>query len=1606
MAVKCFNLGFQNPFESSHRAYRSEVPSGPEAPVESLEAGSLKNIEDSLHAGRIEEHQAVYLRHLIQEAKADGSFDKNDAAAAAVFLRGSEERFALKQSIEKSAIEGEFLPTFLRRANTNTRILPGEAAKEFKEGQAYKVDFEQQGLPQALLDRGAQNVGLHEVVDPKVTAVEVNGITAIRGKDGKFFDTKGKRVWIKNQDSIKIVSRASGTVTAALDSENPSYVRALGGVTDSRSPQERQQAAAMEREVKAEGQYAKEKASALDAAMGRIEGQLGTLEKDSKVAVPTELQGLSKDQYKAQLLKLDHGKQVWTAAEELGGIANDSAANILAKVLDYKNVRFAEITHAVYGLLAGPNSVRKMYDEALKENEIVKFAAPIVQEEVDNVLDPNKHSDYKYKEQLLSDIAAGKQDYFASFRTYLHGKIREKMESAGKLTEENKEILKEYINGLLPPELRDSAYTGTDRVERLEQTLREMETLLSASYRLMEALSLLEVNEAATVGAETSSKSDDVVLMENVTASIFNPDDYGPSAKGQTITMETLGENYRAKGEDRMEYYVSNAAAYRELRDSQTTVLNGQEVTDLSLYCTRLTELRQAGWEKGQSLATAEKRGLFKKKEWVSKYPTMPTTPIQVTGEGDSRTIELTQEDKELIQLGMAWEQTEQYLLQQQEAESYLDFRLETVINSYPEPLRPLLSSVADVTDITPAELESLGNYMIQELDLGTAGVLLNQDKTVDKSADEENPETTVHNEVGFGYGRAMINWESPRGLKVALLLEGHGNVFEHQLGISGGVNVEKQLSERTRLGATAFGGIGLSNENPGALVGVGGVTVNFSVDLDKYKVWSLGVEAGAGFAGPLLYLNQGISVNRDLGQVAVKKSVEVREAQKAEMEAGFDSFVTSHQELFATMTPEQIAEFKSEFLYHYERDMQSMGIEAMKGFQFVGAGFKMVEVFVPGTGVMVIPVVWIRAGWKGREMVHYTEPKDLDLDAAAQARLAKDIAEQAGVATTQTRTVYTSGRLELTENGQKTLTESISDQITGSEQFEMLNRSLDRMGLSLERVGDALRLKVIKVDGVVNLYTDPESGVETYVEEGNVYINLDRSQPFYINRVDEYSPFQNGGFVHEVNLYITANKYISPRAIELSSKDQIRWEQSDRLGTRTGAVEVTQTTADRGSASYESKDAMEAAGVKVEDYFNEADTTARSEAHRLMQEALGVINSTTDTVDVEEMKGLATKVVETKSVSYAKITTDEVYYGSMIKEAENLAGRKLNREEIAVVTQEILVQSRAKAPETPEAQIAHILKWNQMALANNLRMQGVPDTEAASIAEKLMNYYADKVKAAVESGAAIETISLTNAGIVSTLIGPKATGQFGEMINDSGKLTLNLYGGERVTPRKLWEIFGSDAQGKREAELFLAAQQSMLAELDTTKPAEFIRTELGLAVLEAADLIWDADTAKALASLVQKNPQSTAAITNTAEGAAWTKYAMLVQNLRKNGTVKIGNMTLSTSLNQQMGFLETCQNFTTTWKESLSITVELEAVGAGGMARVQRYVEGRKGVRFTKAGLAFAYAQQTEEIPPEEEEEGEKVPPVMQGTEPRPIFGSHHGGPIRGDQGDAGADW
>lgn len=1515
----------------------------------------LDAIEKKVEAGQMSPAEGNTAVAQLLEAFADYKIDEREIQALQLMHAQIDQRLELMESLSKP-----YAPIFLYRGSEEitdeadrSRVKNSEVADEFKVGDTYRVNFGYGFLTREQAEQAENNFRLDEiVVDPKVTEVTVTAT------DGTKVDLVRKAA---PDGSMRFYEKGKSAAKHFPVYNN--YIVTVTARSDE-APERREEAP----EPPAEREPARTETRRVS---------FGT-ETTSRVS--------------------EEDPRVVEAQERL----SEYERKKLAERQDYIDRAQMELGWGVKKEI--PDALRNWTDQDYAQ----------------------KLYDLDYGEQILGNLKVMAEIAGQPTETMMWGEIRDKTLLASPDVVSYQELT-QSVFARTPDGLRDRYQTikrklaegglKPEKEAKLTVEQKKIEDFFAAAMSFMDVVDKLGVrkHEAAETAAE---KPANIEKVEKVLTLLFGEEiSSGPltkpgfferlfkKAEASPINMQLFGGKVEYRSE--MEKYLSEEAAYTYLLHKAITYNpeTGEAIiTDESLakFAAYLTELRN----KGVVEAMADRDLAEKVKAEKDSYPVITVDNMSDVLTDDTQ--------KELVRRGAAVELSEEYTREKLEEQEYLK-----------EAGSPMEQAQLDqILDLNgPLSLDQLRQVTenLHTLYLGTAGFIFN-------NVEGEGLKTgfgvdlNIPSAVLLDDGKTQIIVKPHFGAKENVI------TFDTEIHLGGGVQIKHG---RFDIRFQAGGQLGLEQ---GVSLGAG---TQVGVGLDRYNAWTIhtGAEAGLSLAKMASLFSLSVGVDREMSGVLAKKTEKMRGDREVYLKEGMETY---NRLLVAQgYSAEEVKAMEQQMNQMLVQQLGDQAMEKLKKVQFLGAGLAYIPPFPPLLP-FGLPIPYVKVGFKGKTFMVYNKPKDApNLDNVAEARLQRQIAAQSGMAgdkTVEWIDVYESGATLYSTSGKKTITAGTRtiEEISRPDYLKGKQDVLAQQGVRLEKTDIGIRLNISKVDGAVDIYTDPKANMETFVgPDGFVYIKMHESDMLSVRRVDQYYPFEHFGNTHRVQLFLSNNIHIANEVIQGESNQHIHYTESFNQRTK---AEVVRDQVPGETAHFDATEGG-TANLSPEQLVYGQELAARQGIHEDMShlleqdhEKMGEVLSTEER---QKLYALAEDLLQKDKknsppfLEYAKLASthsfEDVKAFILKNSPKDPSGKAWTNHSLSYMHQSLMMVSlKEHRDKKPEEMAKLILDWNTKRLNEVLVGRGMEKEQAARIAKSLVAYFSRSIVEQLENPDArgLTYINIVEGSIVQIEVGGK-TGGYRETFWSSDPNIDKVFAAIPMDETQLSSIFRlevGDDQAKVDAKAFLATMTERLSPLPVDKPKEFMRSQLGLAVLDSADIIFPVEEGKQLvelfALLSNSNPNQYALREQIPAQYQdiYEKYSSIVLALRERGEWENEGVKLHAKKSQDVGFFDKCMNLTFVMNESLTIEVkvtqeQLKAAQAAGV-EVRDYLAGRKGVEFIGVGAAVAYVETEKPPPPEEEEEGEKGPRGLQGTDLRPEAGFNPGGGTDEDAGDAGAEW
>ncbi|MBT5516685.1 hypothetical protein HOH67_00175 [Candidatus Peregrinibacteria bacterium] len=1527
---------------------------------------ALRKLDDILEQGRMSADERTAAIQAIMAGKEVRTSDNNELIISKTDVDHINTVFG---SVEKmlSIHEAKFLKVAFLVKNGN-RLLPDNVWDEFKEGDEYKIDFETD-FEEKNAKTFTKKYDLHEMLPNDVTKVHLHTAEGIpydlvrNSKNGRFYnaDDTNKRISVYQGDKVKILERADGKKHSL--SEKQRIANALDSkiVAAPHNSEELGEAYIRNRRYE-------ERARRRADTAGTIALQEGEkmLKGGRKERMHSDLRALSLDKegWEEKMESMDYGDQALAQLRVLRKIAGLNSEvemwnKIRKKRMAQNTISFNEISRAVFG--KDPDKIIRRF----RDPKITPIGSPEHKTYLDFVI-----ASYRLLEAVPDMVYIADSEGIATY------------EAAPSDWE-------------LSPE-------GENIKTVLDQIFPKSDDNPTSKRKLFEGYS-----------------KDREVNMQNLDRKYKNIDDYLNKAMSSKSANEQL---------------------YRKF-------VNFDGSADPEAFMKELNRLLDLGVLDAKIIAP----------ELLLAYQTGDLDIHQIEND------ELSASEVALIRLGMAHGQSQIIMDNQEATDKYERARIQDILSSeaYGKEARIAINSIYEQTggtlgadelteirknytkaeqDADDVRAQAIGR--VKEMDLGTFGIYFEHNKmnffNHEIQLDENDPQpqnvqeacllflqkggdlndvndlvnTQVTNQITkLSYTKSWKLWSDDKGNSMSLNTGLHGDPTNKSIGIHLGVGGMKSFgkNKRWRVGANVGGFIDTTGAGAG-------LQIPIEVDLGYYRTHTLNGFIGGSYdaaRGTVIPTAVGFGLRRNLDAVSSKKAAEAWEADaEGTIRDAVEQYADSIEGEF---TPEGRQQAIDQLMEYYKGEYSDRGVEEMKGLQW--KGFDLGLLFNPLAGFGVF-----RFAIKGKIHSHFIRLDNPDMASIGDAQLAMAYAARNSLdpATVHQITI-SSGNLEINEEGEKVLSETRTEGVQVKqmkENFDKFAKTFADIGVHLTQTADnKIRLNVQGVSGVVNIFTDPDSGIETYIQNGHTFLNLEKTDHLTMRRVDEHYPYENFGGTQHANIYISNNIRVKNSNIEEASKSKIRYVKlpDAEPPTQTNATKVilsTEARADRifstiynpdGTINKTTKEQIEALGITyITDYFDTAALEAQWTAHEAIRTALEA-NGTSEVLSADRKSELrdaaAAYVARTSSRQefYTKLTSteDTDYFTDLVDVVDDELDDPIESNlERTYVVQELLMQSRPDAPSNPARFKAHIEGWNKRALTAALQKDRLGEHKldaatAGEVADKIMTYYASQLDLSEEG---LPSTQIEQNSIVHTYISVETgdRGEFVEFIQHPDNERRSLVGLRDISnASSLASLIGiSEVQ----AEAYIAAKTAEMAPMPENEPMKVVRSPLGLALLNVADILYGADAATKLAAIITDKPENLEEIgePDSEKRKIWDKFFEHVNHLRSAGTLdvippdKSEAVKLSPRRVVSMGFIDECRNFTTAISEELDIELPVGALeGDAAATQAIQALQARKQVNFHLTGLAGAASFRKTNVhnfkttPPPPEEPPDDTPPV-----------------------------
>lgn len=1104
--------------------------------------------------------------------------------------------------------------------------------------------------------------------------------------------------------------------------------------------------------------------------------------------------------------------------------------------------------------------------------------------------------------------------------------ILERMQALEK-TAENGELLEKALRTWAKTEGMEDRVSyvlnNREQIEAKLQSFKDLKDFVAASAKLAKEIPQLGPKTQSEELVEERAKIEGIEDVEQVAGLIFNKDDHGPEAvrnffdilfgeRDGAIDMQTT---YK-KGDKSIQLAASGESAYVQLVASALEYgANGEAVVNKEKFAAKINDLKFTGYNNVYQSGDKE---LIKKCEAAGNE--------EITREFNMEDQNLSSLEADLIRYGL---QKSLDIKRIKESYEYKEM-LEGL-----DPIRKeIMAKVIErAPKLTPEEFKEAANVIEKQLFL-LAGLKFSSKENRKGQVKSELTSLSLGGEFDLAKGlKGAMNFDTSGNLKFELIAGGYDK---------NGVGIHNTLGARAGENGT---GIGIGTE--------------LTIPLDKYQEHNayIGYSGGVNISEPAIGLAAYLGYRLNLD--GTYERIMDKEYGAAELKSKLDHEISAAIYSEGASVPDELKNALRDRAFEFAKmNMGNQSVDKMPDVAITDVG---VSLGLKGFGIA------FRFAIKDKVYTMYSIPPQPDVDEFANLQIKKDLEAKISDLGTE---VFVAGQMTITPDGFITITEAEKK----LNQLEALNAELAKQGLHLEPVevegAHRLRLKVSKSNGNVDIYTDKNSGIETIVENGVVYLNIGAQDQISLRRVNTLSGLRDHNGVLNTEIFISNNLHNSNQYIKHNSADFAHFEAGITEGQTTKAVLVE--AKDGASATFKGIGGAE--GIKEEEVKDlYADMQALEAAGDKMSEALrsAKYERGLSPEKRSELEAIAKQMLEKKSdrLEYKKLSTEmkAAEITAMVKEAN--PDKEFSPAEMTYMHQALMIASLAKAPKNDEALIKHIEKWNQQALERqllkqfkDLKIEGAAEN-ADSISKKIMAYYAEQIRSGQLSSSAIEAGSIVQIQVGTERI----EGYRQAFYQPNGQ---ELSGAVGILQRQALNEASLMGMGlsAQEAALFQQAVTERLSPIET--PEQLFKSQLGLSVLSAAELVFTAEHCTILANMLTNisKPKAEQKDVDYEDRNAYKEFSALVKELREKGEADKNGVHLSVKTTKEIGLYDACKNFTMVMNEQLSITMPV-AEGTD----VQKYVQGKKNIHYTEFGLSTFI--RFKKAPPPEPPEKPKEP-------------------------------
>lgn len=1269
------------------------------------------------------------------------------------------------------------------------------------------------------------------------------------------------------------------------------------------------------------------------------------LDGSTKADIPADVARMKGADLEASLRAMDMGDYVIKICEKFAGMpgsiaSKESGTSLFIDIMEHGNRRkmaLNEVTKAVFGV--NGEAFMKEYQTIKQEAETLRWL------------------EFYMAQEKTADPTMTSETFFAKAKA-AQGKDEDR-NIMDKYAGEISEMFTKYE----PGKTADSI-TRPAEVQRVMSTRSLHKEFILNTHRLLKAVPLIKAPDYVATGVDRSfPKSPELTnVAEPALSVIFPPNQGAPLTRaglwknltrrvGDEANMGNMGE--RTKYDEAREYekLFTSLYAYNEIRAKVTRIEDGQEVVDLPLLASTLEMYRQQGQILMQKDLQDQRRETGQRIMFADEPITVETL---------SNMKGLSQNTLELIQHGMMVEHMKEFAKLK-----------EAVIQSYPEDVQQKLDALSSQYELTPQELQEIGdNIRVAQVTMlhFTHSEMrhLNAEGNLPEKSKGGRPVNPKEMNLGatqtftiFDHGTNKITLSM--GLNYnAQWDEVIPNSFEENFSIHLGPSYTKTVGkgERNHLTVSA----GAAGPFPGKETWGAGGSLSYRHDWGEFKTWSSGLSLGVGaqiepgtpFLESLALVHAGVTIV-DINQSArvVKKASEAfaenKEYYKQQLsllDAKFDEKLGTIDQL----SPQQLKLVKAQLMDYFKQEIVFNTIDDMNTIQFDKIGIDVIA---------HPPYLLLRLGIaiKGKTQMVFIKPDHLDFD-----QLASDsVVQQAFAAGGEgVKVIDVSAKLLMNKDGERSYAREAFDPFS---ELDAANQSfMENQRVKIERTPNAseFRLLPLQVDGLVEVYPDANEGIMAYPgTNGEIYFSIPAGTDLAIHRHTHSMPLPDGGVQEVTRIYLTDNPSKSLDQISKSKTHHVEAYMSQRPGGRNSrATDKQHILAEEVVTNYEAE-------------IMEGNYEQTMEAQAALDAALGAYEGRVG-ISRERFEAMKS-VVEGANIKIDARLQDnnEAYSKALIEAARPLMAQlninESNSAEMTALIQLVLIKDRSNAPTDPERFIKHIERWNQPSIERSLVNANVDPAMAGTMSRKISSFYAISMLEAIkrgdmkmpESPVELNTMVQTHIGrmpsgnVMEFMNGQQDSVQLeGAMVMDDALLAYNL----KMTPEEIGEL-------KR-------ALSEQMAPVNYDNPDLLMQHPIALQILADGAVLLGPDNAKALAEI--SDLQSSAGLEGK-QKEAYDAFVSLMKALATPGpglkTAEFGGRTINIRVEMQIGFINKCRNFTTTYKAE-----RIRATG-GQAVRTTERVGAEAAVNFygAEAAVGMSVQERQHERPERPEQEADE---------------------------------